>query len=261
MKAPAIVGFGWVGKATSRLFPSAPVCDPMANPENSITISEINSQCDSAIICVPTPWNSTKKRLDTSVVAGLIEQLQVPLVLIRSTLNVGDGDLLMKEGLEIVIWPEYIGQTHKHPFQAGDQPPFVVLGGSHHGHRLAISLLQKCFNANIRLRLVDRRTAEVIKLSENRAIAWKVHECQELCDACEAAGIDYYSVREAVFGDDPRFNLWWTFVYEDSRGFQSKCVPKDVQAWAAWAESVGTLPEVTLAILEANSRLTDSQPS
>ena len=94
----------------------------------------------------------------------------------------------------------------------------------------------------------------MIKLSENRAIAFKVAQCQELYDVCEKAGIDYYIVRDAVYGDDPRFNLWWTFVYPENRGFNSKCLPKDVYAWAAWAESNGYKPEITRAILERNKR-------
>jgi UDP-glucose 6-dehydrogenase len=36
----------------------------------------------------------------------------------------------------------------------------------------------------------------------------------------------------------------------------SKCIPKDVLAWNAWAESVGYTPAVTQAILEKNESWT-----
>ena len=81
---------------------------------------------------------------------------------------------------------------------------------------------------------------------ENRAIMFKVMQCQELYDACESHGVDYYTIRDAVYGDDPRFNLWWTAIYEQ-RGANSKCIPKDVYAWSSWA---GT--ELTEKILEFN---------
>jgi len=113
-------------------------------------------------------------------------------------------------------------------------------------------LYQEVYNANISIRLVSTLGAEIIKLSENRAIAFKVAECQELYDVCEKAGIDYYVIRDAVYGDDPRFNLWWTFVYPNKRGFNSKCLPKDVYAWCAYAESLGYEPKITRTILRRN---------
>ncbi len=79
-------------------------------------------------------------------------------------------------------------------------------------------------------------------------------EVQELYDACELAGVDFYVIREAVFHDDPRFNLWFTFIYPDKRGFSSKCIPKDIYAWCAWAESVGYTPDITKAVLERNKK-------
>ena len=99
--------------------------------------------------------------------------------------------------------------------------------------------------------------AGVIKLSENRAIFYKVIQCQELYDACETSGVDYYTVRDAVYGDDPRMNLWWTFVYPSSRGANSKCLPKDVHAWCDWAESSGLNPQATLDLLKYNQTLTN----
>ncbi len=73
-------------------------------------------------------------------------------------------------------------------------------------------------------------------MSENRAIMYKVMQCRELYDACEANGVDYYEVAQAVYGDGPKFNLFWTFVYPGKRGTNSKCIPKDVKAWANWAK-------------------------
>jgi len=117
-----------------------------------------------------------------------------------------------------------------------------------------IELYQNVYNANVNIRQVSNYEAEVIKLSENRAISFKVAQCQELYDVCEKIGLDYYTIINAVYGDDPRFNLWWTFVYPEKRGFNSKCIPKDVYAWCAWAESLGCEPKITRAILERNKK-------
>lgn len=258
VKKPAIIGYGWVGKATATLFPEAPIHDPFIEAPRAASIQEINNSCDSAIICVPSNWSEEQKRLDTSSTFDLVQQLSVPLVLIRTTLNVGDCDKLTKNGQEVVFWPEYLGETVSHPMNDQRTRAFAILGGTPHGRRLAITLLQLAYNANVRIHQTDHRTAEVVKLTENRAAAWKVHECQELYDVCEASGLDYYELRELIYGTDPRLNLWWSFVYPEKRGFQSKCIPKDVLAWAAWAESCGVDPIATKAILQANQRLIDS---
>jgi UDPglucose 6-dehydrogenase len=152
--------------------------------------------------------------------------------------------------------PEYLGETAAHPMLKMSERPFMVLGGDPPDRRKVIEAYQGVYNANIAIRQVTNKEAEVIKLSENRAIAHKVAEIQELYDACEAAGVDYYTVRDAVYGDDPRFNLWFSFVYPERRGMDSKCIPKDVLAWKAWAESLGYTPSVTQAILDRNEQWT-----
>jgi UDP-glucose 6-dehydrogenase len=150
--------------------------------------------------------------------------------------------------------PEYLGETTNHPLLDEAARQFLIIGGRPNNRRRVIELFQTVYNANISIRQVTNLEAEVIKLSENRAIAFKVAQAQELYDACQAAGIDYYTIRDAVYGDDPRFNLWWTFIYSDKRGFNSKCIPKDVYAWAAWADQ----SELTGALLKYNDRLISS---
>jgi hypothetical protein len=50
-------------------------------------------------------------------------------------------------------------------------------------------------------------------------------------------------------------NLWFTFVYPNARGANSKCIPKDVYAWCAWVESVGIDPIATKELLKYNQTL------
>ena len=255
-KKVAIIGNGWVGKAMQELFPDAYIYT-----RNVGSIDDVNFQ-DIAFICVPTP-NSVNPNplpgpigeglLDTSAVEECISWLQTPLIVVRSTVNSGDCDRWQeKYAKPIVMQPEYLGETPQHPLIDTQKTPFLILGGDKRATRVLIDLYQTVYNANIRIREVSLLEAEIIKLSENRAIAFKVAQCQELYDVCEKAGVDYYTIREAVYGDDPRMNRWWTFVYPDKRGFNSKCIPKDIYAWCAWAESLGYSPKITRAILEKN---------
>ena len=244
----AVCGNGWVGKAMMSLFPDAYLYS------HGIGTKEDVNKCDVAFICVPTP-NPTNWELDTSVVEEVVSWCECPLLIIRSTVNPGTCNYLTKKyKRHIVMQPEYLGETVNHPMTDQKARPFLILGGDPQDVRKAIEVYQLTYNANITIRQTTLKEAEVIKLSENRAIACKVAECQELYDVCEKAGVDYYTIRGAVYGDDPRFNLWFTFVYPEKRGFISKCIPKDVYAWCAWADSVGYNATITTAILERNKK-------
>lgn len=245
MGSVKIYGFGWVGKAMQTLFPDALIHDPALGRKN-------NTKADVALVCVPTP-NIKQSKLDTSIVEQVVKDAKEKFIIIRSTINPGTCDKLEKKyGKDICFMPEYLGETPHHPLLNVSNTPFLVIGGRPKNRRRAIELFQKAHNANITLRQVSLLEAEIIKLSENRAIAFKVAQCQELFDACEKAGVDFYTIRDAVYGDDPRFNLWFSFVYPEARGMNSKCIPKDVYAWAAWAESLGYEPKITNVILNKN---------
>lgn len=246
----AIIGLGWVGKAMQKLFPDAYVYDPYTVGGKK---NEVN-KCEIAFICVPTP-NNKKNKLDTSIVEECVSWCKCPLLVIRSTVNPGTTDRLVKKYKKrIVMQPEYLGETPNHPMFDLKIRQFIIIGGIPKDRRKIINLYTTVYNANVNIRQVSAYEAEVIKLTENRAIAFKVAQCQELYDVCENTGIDYYTIRDAVYGDDPRFNLWWTFVFPEKRGFNSKCIPKDVYAWCAWAESCGYSPELTKALLKVNEK-------
>ena len=237
-----IYGRGWVGKAMNQLFINASVDDPGLGYESNV-------DADFAFICVPTPCIDEGK-LDISIVEDVVSKSKDRLLIMRSTVNPGTCDYLTKKYQKhIVMQPEYLGETPNHPMSDQKTRPFLIIGGEPRDRRDLIELYQTVYNANTTIRQVTNLEAEIIKLSENRAIAFKVAECQELYDVCEKAGVDYYTIRDAVYSDDPRFNLWWTFVFPNKRGFNSKCIPKDIYAWCAFAESVGYKPVLTRALV------------
>lgn len=240
-----IYGLGWVGESMLGLFPNALTYDPDKGWNDT-------GNADIGFVCVPTP-NPDNRQLDTSIVEEVVKMAKEKLLIIRSTLNPGTCDYLEKKYKKnIVFMPEYLGETVAHPLLDDQRARFLIIGGEPENRRKAIDLFQTVYNASVQIRQVTNLEAEIIKLSENRAIAFKVAQCQELYDACEAAGVDYYTIREAVYGDDPRFNRWFTAIYPKKRGANSKCIPKDVYAWASWANMQSTL---TSYLLTYNDRL------
>lgn len=249
-KKVGVIGLGWVGKSMLQLFPEAVTYSNGKSGEKG-NKEDIN-KCDVVFICVPTPCVE-EGALDTSAVEDAIKWCEADLLVVRSTVNPRDcarWKIMYRKN--IVMQPEYLGETPNHPLLDTKNVPFLIIGGDMKDRRKLIDLYMTVYNANVRIRQVTAYAAEIIKLCENRSIAFKVAECQELYDVCEAAEVDYYTVRDAVYGDDPRMVLWWTAIYPDKRGFNSKCIPKDIYAWKAWAESVNYNPQITKAILEKN---------
>lgn len=265
-KKIGIVGYGWVGKSMHRLFPNALIYSPrrdLEGKEYDVTYpeakwedekegyqKEINT-CDIVFVCVPTPCPNESK-LDTSAVEEAVAWLEVDLIVIRSTMNPGDCDFLKaKYEKNICMQPEYLGETPNHPLLNQNQPSFIVIGGDWSNRTKLIELYATVYNSDVSIRQLSNYAAEIVKLTENRAIAWKVMQMHELYEVCQAHEIDYYTIRDAVYGDDPRFDLWFSFIYPGKLGFHnSKCLKKDPYAWLAWAESAGYDPKVTRAIVE-----------
>lgn len=266
-----IIGYGWVGKAMHDLFPDAEIYSHnLIKHEGEWIINKNDweedeqkykdaiNKCDITFVCVPTPCPS-EGRLDTSIVEEVVSWCESELIVIRSTVNPGDCDALSHiTGKNICMQPEYLGETPQHPLLDTIKTPFLIIGGDRRNREKLIELYTEVYNANVTIKQVSNYGAEIIKLSENRAIGFKVAQCQELYDVCKAHDVDYYTVRDAVYGDDPRFNLWWTFIYPEKRGFNSKCIPKDIYAWCAWAESAGYDPVITRNILKKNKEWIES---
>lgn len=247
MKVSVIGSTGWVGKAMLQLFPKA------YSYSRHVGNKEGANKGDIAFICVPSPLHLGK--LDTSTVESCIKWLKTPLIVVRSTVNPGDCDRWAKKYKKrIVMQPEYLGETPNHPLLNQKANEFIIIGGEPKDRKELIDLYTTTYNASLKIRQVTRLEAEIIKLTENRAIAYKVMQIHELFQACEAAGVDYYTIRDAVYGDDPRFNLWFTFVYENKLGFNnSKCLVKDVPAWVYWAEEHGYDPQITKLMVRRSS--------
>jgi UDP-glucose 6-dehydrogenase len=241
-----LIGYGVVNKEMHKLFPDAMIYDPYLGLHDTAATA-----ADFIFVAVPTPCKD-KGKLDCSIVENVLKNChRKSIIILRSAVNPGFADKFNLKGFHIVVMPEYLGETVAHPLLDEKDRKFLIIGGARADRRKVIELMQTVYNANITIRQVTAKEAEVIKLSENRAIAYKVAQCQELYDACQKNGVDYYEIRDAVYGDDPRFNLYWTFIFPDARGFNSKCIPKDVYAWSDWAGR----PELTEALLAYNDKL------
>lgn len=248
-----IVGYGHVGKAIHVLFPEAVVYDA---PMQMGSQAEVNA-CDMVFVCVPTPSLPSGK-CDTSIVEEVILWLTAKVIVIRSTIPVGFTDALKERtGKRIVFQPEYYGETVDHHFSDLRHRTWLTFGGASADVSLVIRAYQQVYNAEVRIRQTDARTAEMAKYMENCFLALKVSFCNEFYDIAGAHGVDYNELRE-VWLEDPRIGRSHTFVYEDNRGYGGKCLPKDVHALISMADDKDVNADLMKMVQRKNNALRSS---
>jgi UDPglucose 6-dehydrogenase len=245
-----IIGMGAVGAAMARIFPNATTFD---EPKATGSRSEIN-ECDVAFVCVPTPARPDGS-CDTSIVEGVMEWVDGPIIVLRSTVSVGTTRRLSKQYHKPVVFqPEYgPAETPDHPFNDLRKIRWLIFGGERAHCRVAASAWKTVYSSDVTMTFTTPETAELCKYMENAFLATKVTFCNEFFDIADRLGVDYDELRE-VWLLDPRIGRTHTFVYPDNRGFGGKCLPKDLAALIACASDTGYEPSLLVAVQQANQR-------
>ena len=218
-----IVGYGVVGKNLYKeLCPLAPsVYDKYLRYSSGFT----ETSHDVAFICVDTPLIEGANDLDIAEVRNAINDNEADIYVIKSTCPVGTVDMLKSQtGKSSVYSPEYYGDTQHCNNYKFD---FTVLGGDKADCIQIQQLLQNCYDARHIFRLVDAKTAELVKFMENSWLATKVSFCNQFYNICQNYNVAYEDLRE-LFILDPRVNPSHTFVYSDHPYWDSHCLNKDV---------------------------------
>jgi UDPglucose 6-dehydrogenase len=250
MKTIAIVGCGYVGthmlnflrKAHESVCVVKALYDPPYLLAQSAPIGEVNA-CDIAFVCVPTPTEENGDQ-DLSILREIFVWIKCPTVCIRSTVLPGTCRRLMTRWMEgessVVFAPEFIGERNflsSHPYEDG--PPFLILGVTDDLKKAqeVADIFRHIHGPELRVMLVDSRTAELVKYMENAFLATKVTFCNVFKILADSVGVDYNVLREAWLMDG-RMGRSHTIV-TDERGFGGKCLPKDLLAIAHFASESG----------------------
>jgi len=255
----AIIGNGYVGKAYHKFFPNAVMYDRHL-PNNGNNRSLIN-ECDLAIVCVPTAMKDDGS-CDTSIVEEVLGWLTTPLILIKSTIPPGTTKRLKEvTGKRICHSPEYVGEGgYFVPFWLYPHPTepiyhsFMIIGGDPKDREDILQFFYPVLGATKTYYQVDETTSELIKYMENAAIATKVTLCNEFYNIAKAFGVNYSQMREG-FVLDKRQGDMFTIVYKNRRGFDGKCLPKDMNGIVNASLDAGYAPRFLVSVLENNERI------
>lgn len=226
-----LIGYGWVGQFIGKYFTEAHWVDDTGKFHRVSDNEEVNplEHYELAFIGVPTPM-LPNGQCDTSIVEAVVKSYaqKVDYFCCKSTIEVGTVDYLKnKYDVNICMSPEYVGETLGHPLLEASRETFVILGGDKGVTQVFAEAWTLVTNSCTKIYQVTAKTAELCKLMENSFIATKVMFCNEFYDLAKEVGVDYNELRE-VFLADPRMSRYFTYVYENNRGYSGKCLPKDL---------------------------------
>jgi nucleotide sugar dehydrogenase len=271
-----VISAGYVGSAVINLLKNHfeiycydPAYHPgikYANHNDVIFLENIQDHPEDTIlgvVCTPTPSNSDGS-CDISLVEDTVQKLKTPLILLKSTVEIGTTEALIKKtNKRIVFSPEFVGESkYYNPYFNNNmlETPWVVLGGASEDTKKVLEILIKVLGPTKKYYQCSSKEAEMIKYITNVFFATKVTFCNEIYGICEKAGIDYWKVREGWLLD-PRVggDGMHTAVFPGDRGFGGRCFPKDTSALAKYAEKIGYEANLIKEVIKSNERFRNPQ--
>ena len=264
-----IVGYGYVGKATSILgcqnvkviiHDINEVTDADFVGTNCIYSPEIKGleNANLIFVCVPTPMEPSG-RCHTGIVEDVVGKIQKDVgdtpIIVRSTVPVGlskrIGVNFMPEFLTERNWMEDVKQTKD--WIVGTHDPQNV------DFKEKIRMLFRLSHKNGRIvnpptiHFTPTDSAEMCKDMRNCFLATKVSFFNELQEFCNLKGVSYDLAKELVCLDE-RITESHTAVPgpDGKRGFGGTCFPKDMQALLAEMVDAGMTSYIIDAALRRN---------
>lgn len=243
-----IVGFGFVGKATSQLGNKNiivnvyDVREEFCSPLNC-TLKEFSEKSDIIFICVPTPMNKNGS-CHLGIVESCVKEISsyidittIPIVL-RSTVPIGTAELL-----NCFFMPEFLTEKNAQDdfkntstWIFGLKPNSEInLEQNERFKELIKEIIKYNYEEGIikydTIEFMDTKEAEAVKLFRNTFLATKVGFCNEFYSFCQNKQINYNNVI-AIATQDPRITDSHTSVpgHDGKMGFGGTCFPKDISS-------------------------------
>ncbi|WP_238421078.1 UDP-glucose/GDP-mannose dehydrogenase family protein [Gordonia sp. 'Campus'] len=200
-------------------------------------------------IAVGTPQRKGEYAADLRYVESVVESL-VPLlsedalILGKSTVPVGTCERLANRAQElakddVVVhlgWnPEFLREGHA--IDDTLRPDRIVVGAERDGELelAARQVYAEMINRGTPYIVMDRQSAEMVKVAANSFLATKISFINAIAEVCEAAGADVTAVADAIGHDD---RIGRKFL-NAGLGFGGGCLPKDIRAFMARAGELG----------------------
>ena len=221
----------------------------------STSIQEALLDASCCFICEPTPLDAETKRLDTSIVKGLLPAINVAKILkslqifIRSTINILDTREFetLFPSLNIHALPEFLRE--KHVYEDALHPSRIIVGGAESKElEIVVTAYLEGIENKPECVYVSNEEAFAIKLFSNSYLATRVAFFNEIDSYAEAVGLDSSKIIYGM-GLDQRIGDHYN---TPSSGFGGKCLPKDVAASATMLKESGLETTILEAVTISN---------
>lgn len=185
----------------------------------------------------------------------------------KSTVPVGTAELVARRfapmGMSVAWNPEFLREGHAiadtlHPdrivYGLPDDPECAE-----RARRALDSAYEPMLRAGTPRLISDYATAELVKVAANSFLATKISFINAMAEICDTVGADVTVLADAI-GYDPRIGRRFLNA---GIGFGGGCLPKDIRAFCARAEQIGTahslafLKEVDAVNMRCRDRAVD----
>ena len=226
MPSILISGFGIVGRHIKKEFPFASTYDKDVDMGADF-VNIPQSKFDFCFICVPTPNITDINKCNISYVEEVLNEIKADIYIIKSTIPPKTTEMLNKKyNKNIIFSPEFYSVTNY-----GSNDDFVILGGEDDKcvHKVR-QLYEINKSSDFKIYQCKSIEAEIIKYMANCFLATKVIFCNQFKDIADLYEVDYSKIRDGLVLDK-RIGESHTFVFDDYRGYDSKCLNKDIPAF------------------------------
>jgi len=185
----------------------------------------------------------------STVPPGTIEEVIIPAIERASRRLVGE-----ESGIRVLAVPEFLREGCA--IADFDDPPFVVVGGPQPATDRDLALIGDLFPFPERIRYVEYRLAELLKVVCNAYHAVKTVFGNEIGQLCTSLGIDGVKLM-GLLCEDRKLNSSGAYL-RPGGPFGGSCLPKDTRALVYLSNRTG-MPSLQIrATLESNYRHIDS---
>ena len=242
-----IAGYGFIGQELGRLLSKFEIYDPLRG-------NYVNGKFDICFICVPTPQLKTGE-CNANIVLGIPKKVKAKIYVCLSTIP---PDVKIPNNM--ICQPEYSASCSLYPAPLASikNRNFIILGGLPKYTKMIRKFYETIYPPTTRIMETTSKTARIIKYMENSFIATYVSFCNEFYDICKVNKVDYDKVREGLLLD-PRMIPWWTYIYENKRGWGGDCLPKDTAAIVYSSKKLGYNMELLKAVRKQNENIISSK--
>jgi UDPglucose 6-dehydrogenase len=233
--ALVIGGRGMIGGATMKAL-NIPYCFDIKDSNISLKEGAKKLFC---FICLPTPTDGRGLQQGIDEIRAIIQAVREfggrNIFVIRSTVIPGTCRNLA-ETLDVMVVsnPEFL--TERTWRKDVMKPEMIVIGADDVPTRNAVLGIYKRFKLSRKV-VTDTVTAETLKYAFNTFYATKVVWANQLLDICQINGAKYKDIQRALHRHPWGSGNHLRAIHNRGRGAGGRCLPKDLEAFAKYANS------------------------